>query len=404
MTRHSWLLVLVFAAPVAAQPAAPEFLAQTIEGTSRRGPLERLGEGWAVRLGGTAPGTLEPDELLALRRSDRVPPPQPVGEQAVLVNGDRIPGTVGGMSGERVLFRLRPELGVEKEARLPLAAIALLWFAAPEDEENPGRLMRQLLADTRSRDLVLLRNGDRIEGILAGIDSRTGVELEVNRRTVTVDRDKVAAIALTTDLGGIGKPRGSRARLILADGTRLTLASPACIDGKTLTGTTVFGVEVRIALTDLIALEVLDGRVVYLSDLKPKRYDFTPALDVHWPFIRDGSVVGDALRLGGGTYDRGLGMHSASRLSFDLGGNYRRFEALVGLDDRTGRGGSVRVGVLVDGKPRDLGTTGDLTAKNGPLPIRVDVRGARELTLVVEFGRRLDVEDHVNWADARLIK
>jgi hypothetical protein len=32
------------------------------------------------------------------------------------------------------------------------------------------------------------------------------------------------------------------------------------------------------------------------------------------------------------------------------------------------------------------------------------VRGGRELTLAVLFGRFGDVQAHVNWADARLIK
>ena len=42
--------------------------------------------------------------------------------------------------------------------------------------------------------------------------------------------------------------------------------------------------------------------------------------------------------------------------------------------------------------------------RGGPLPVRVDVTGAKELTLAVEFGQGGDVEDHVNWADARLIR
>ena len=82
----------------------------------------------------------------------------------------------------------------------------------------------------------------------------------------------------------------------------------------------------------------------------------------------------------------------------------RRFEALVGLDDRTGRKGSVRVRVLADGKECDLGLKGDLTHRTGPVRVRADVGGAKELTLAVDFGAGGDVGDHVNWADARFIK
>ena len=97
-------------------------------------------------------------------------------------------------------------------------------------------------------------------------------------------------------------------------------------------------------------------------------------------------------------------MHAEARLTYDLGGHYRRFEAVVGLDARTGKRGRVRVEVLVDGKARDLGRPGELTEADGPLRVRLNVRGARELTLAVRFGRRGDVQAHVNWADARLVK
>ena len=42
--------------------------------------------------------------------------------------------------------------------------------------------------------------------------------------------------------------------------------------------------------------------------------------------------------------------------------------------------------------------------QRGAVPVRVAVKGAKEATLVVEFGRGGDVGDHVNWADARLVK
>jgi hypothetical protein len=123
--------------------------------------------------------------------------------------------------------------------------------------------------------------------------------------------------------------------------------------------------------------------------------------------VADGSVAGRDLRLGGSTYDKGLGMHSESRLTYTLDGGYRRFEAVVGLDEQTGRGGRVRIQVLVDGRPQALGWDKELTLADGPRAVRVDLTGARELTLVVAFrngGRGPDAQDHVNWGDARLIR
>jgi beta-galactosidase len=127
-------------------------------------------------------------------------------------------------------------------------------------------------------------------------------------------------------------------------------------------------------------------------------------LDVRWPCTLDTSVAGNELRLGGSTYDKGIGMHSQSRLTFELGRDYQWFEATVGLDDETGREGSAVLEVLVDGKPQDLGQAKELSGREKPFPIRIRIAGARQLALGVLFGQHGDVQDHVDWADARLIR
>jgi hypothetical protein len=353
-----------------------------------------MGAGWSVRLGDArAEGT----DVVALRR-DGVPlPPMPAGEHVVFANGDRVPGRVGGLDGERLQLRFGKEA-----LSLPLSALSVIWLAAPDGAE-PDRLLRRLAAESRTRDVVLLRNGDSVEGIVTGFDARA-VRLEVNRKELSVERGKVAAVALNTELTTTLKPKAAYARLVLRDGTRLSLASAACADGKTLSGETLFKAAVSFPVEDVVALAVQGGPAVYLSELKAKKFEHTPYLSASWPYVLDGSVDGRDLRLGGSTFDRGVGLHTESRLTYDLAGRYRRFEALVGLDDKAGKGGSARVRVRVDGKPQDVGSDKDITARTGPLPVRVDVTGAKELTLVVEFGERGGVRGHVNWADARLIK
>ena len=56
----------------------------------------------------------------------------------------------------------------------------------------------------------------------------------------------------------------------------------------------------------------------------------------------DGNVAEHDLLLAGSTYDKGIGMHSHSRLTFRLAGAYRRLEAMAGLDDKDGQGGDAR--------------------------------------------------------------
>jgi hypothetical protein len=171
---------------------------------------------------------------------------------------------------------------------------------------------------------------------------------------------------------------------------------------------TAFGTRFAVPLAGVVALDWLGGRAVYLSDLKPAGVDEPPPYlgvdSVRWPPVADGSVDERDLRVGGSTYAKGVGMHGPGRIRYSLGGAYRRFEAVVGLDDRTGRRGSVRLRVLGDGKPLDTGFSGELTAKTGPVRLRADVTGVKVLALEVEIGRGGNVQDHVDWADARVIK
>ena len=63
---------------------------------------------------------------------------------------------------------------------------------------------------------------------------------------------------------------------------------------------------------------------------------------------------------------------------------------------------AAKIRILVDGKELPLPELKSLAS--GPaLAGKVDVRGAKELTLVVDFGPTGDVQADVNWGDARLI-
>jgi hypothetical protein len=299
-------------------------------------------------------------------------------------------------------IRLRSPSFRNEDLAVPLTSLAVLWLAVPEGIDNAELLRRKLISDKRARDRVWLRNGDRTEGTLTALDDQ-GLSLETDKKeTRSLKRNQVAMLAFSADARP-SAPAGVHARLVLVDGSRLTLTT-ATSDGVSLTGKTSLGLEVTVPLQRVAGLDFLGGKAVYLSDLKPTNYRHTAYLGQSWPYALDASVAARDLRLGGSTFDKGLGLHSACRISFDVSAGFRRFEALVGLDDQTGRAGNVRIGVLVDGQARGEGLDRDLMAQTGPRRIKVDLAGARELTLVVDFGANGDVQDHVDWCDARLIR
>jgi hypothetical protein len=405
-----YLLALI---PATAQPAAqtpaPQFDLTAAPGATHTGSLQGLDADGSVRLlAGSRAVRVPGADVVSLRRRGLALPAYPAGPQVVFANGDRVPLHAQPglrLTGERLHFRPHPPLRPgATDLDPPLRAVALVWLGAPAGAADEALLLRRLLAEPQPRDLVLLRDGDRVQGNLVALGPE-GCRILAGRRRVDLPLGRVGVIVLSSQLRALGLPAGPYSHLVLTDGSRLALAA-ARVDGERqlLRGKTTFAAAIELPLQRVAALEVRQGAAVYLSDLEPRAYEHTAFLGASWPLARDGTVAGRELRLGGATYDKGLGMHSASRLTYDLGGRYRRFETLVGLDERTGKRGRVRVAVLVDGKERSLDRGGELTLADGPVRVRLDLRGARTLTLVVRFGRFGDVQGHVNWADARLIR
>src|SRR5262249_30663219 len=154
--------------------------------------------------------------------------------------------------------------------------------------------------------VLYLRNGDQVSGTLTALDDKEIRFDSPGKKDGKFERGKIAIIALSTDLARMARPRGPYFRLVLANGSRLALAS-ARTDATTLLGKTLFGAPIQAALDQVSALEMRQGRAVYLSDLKARHYEHTPYLGSRWPYVLDGSVAGYDLRLAGSTYDKGIG-------------------------------------------------------------------------------------------------
>jgi hypothetical protein len=123
-------------------------------------------------------------------------------------------------------------------------------------------------------------------------------------------------------------------------------------------------------------------------------------------FRRDQSISQQQLTIAGTTYGKGLGTHSESSVTFNLGGKYNTFSSQVGIDDAVGDGvwdGSAQFLVYVDGQL--VKTSSRLEGKDGAESIQVNVKGAQTLRLVTNTGGLAgdnDYKDHANWADAKL--
>jgi hypothetical protein len=156
----------------------------------------------------------------------------------------------------------------------------------------------------------------------------------------------------------------------------------------------------------IVAIQLLDGPVVYLSDLDGADYRGVPYLSVKWPFTRDRNVLGEPIVVRGKRYLKGIGMHSAARLTYRLDGDYRRFDSEIAVDDSARRRGSVTFGVyaLREGKWGEAFKSAIVRGGDEPQAVSVDLKGANGLTLTVDFADRGDELDRAVWLDARVVR
>ncbi|QFU88912.1 glycoside hydrolase family 97 catalytic domain-containing protein [Amycolatopsis sp. YIM 10] len=109
---------------------------------------------------------------------------------------------------------------------------------------------------------------------------------------------------------------------------------------------------------------------------------------------------GNPLRIGGVTYEKGLGTHALSEVTVYLGRGCQGFTALAGLDDETTQPGSATFEVLGDGVT--LASTPVLRGGSPAVTVEADVRGVRMLTLRTTDGGDGKNHDHTDWAMPRL--
>lgn len=395
------MVPLVLALAISAPPEAPEFAVTGTGADALIGKLTALSLASGAQVT-TSDGPKAVKGLVSLRQLATPRPALPGGAHLVTAAGDRVPGVL--LGGDAKQLRFRHATG-DNEWELALDAVAAVWLRPPAADTPTDPAKYPWLTGTPTRDVLLYRNGDAARGALTALTD-TGAKFTPDGGTAReVPFTDLAAIGFNPRFVRPRKPKGPFANLVLADGTRLA-ASEIELKTGTLVCKAVCGPTVELPLVKLVSLEVLQGPATYLSDLKPTKAETVGFLGAGWSWAADRTVRGQPLRLLQGdtenTFDKGLGTHPKTVLTYDLAGKYTRFETLVGLDPTTGKRGRADVRVRVDGKEVPLPELKTLGAGNA-VPITADVRKAKELTLVIDFGPTGDVQADVNWGAARLI-
>ncbi|MDD2598730.1 MAG: NPCBM/NEW2 domain-containing protein [Kiritimatiellae bacterium] len=135
-----------------------------------------------------------------------------------------------------------------------------------------------------------------------------------------------------------------------------------------------------------------DGKAYLTSEMASSCESF-------WRVLNNKGVEGKAISVGDKRYERGLGVHAPSQISFSLKGKFAVFHVVPGPDDA--HNGLLEMKILVDGK--EVFATGKVSSREfNAKDVMIPVTGANELTLVVMDGGNGKGGDHASWADAYL--
>jgi hypothetical protein len=383
--------------------ASPTFEVQTLDDRIISGTLAELTvDGLIVE---TTAGKvfLETEKLLnvSLKQQSAAPVPPP-GAWIELSDGSTIVARQYTVRGDQAAITLLNDEVLETPTR-SIRNVRLQHVS----EALAGQWSRILTAKLDG-DVLVVRKGDNLDyqqGVLGDINADV-VRFQLDGEDLPINRAKVFAFVYRHPSGEV-RP-GPICRLTDVFGSHWQVSKIAL--GKKLQLTTPAGLTLSCPLELLASIDFSLGKIVYLSDLKPESVAWTPffntaktlpSMEQLYAPRQDRNFESNPLQLAGTEYGKGLAIRGRTEMVYRLPGSFARFKAVAGIDDSVRPQGNVRLLIRGDNAVLlDMPVSGT----DAPQPIDLDLTGVRKLIILVDFGDRASLGDHLDLCNARIIK
>jgi hypothetical protein len=331
--------------------------------------------------------------------------------EVFLTSGDRLMGDiVGGSEEEETVLLSTALMG---NVSVTMRAVRAVFFPKNISTRYASYVEYVLAFDLKEADRVFLPSGDGISGMLLSLGAEKLVVNDASLKTdFPVEYSKVSAIALFQDRKK-KRPEGIWGRCYLADGCTVSGKVKKFASGVLTIETSVVG-NLDIKAKNIERLVLLGNGYEFLSDMKPVEIKETAYIQIpgkkpafFYSMKNDRTVVGGkTLTIRKKKFHKGLGMMAQTEAAYELGGAYATFSATIGLDDE-GKLGLGLVDFIVKGDGKVLFKKEKVTIKDAPIPINVDIKNVKRLTLVAAFhtdnddvpaDKRTDSGPAENWA------
>jgi hypothetical protein len=115
-----------------------------------------------------------------------------------------------------------------------------------------------------------------------------------------------------------------------------------------------------------------------------------------------GAGDGRPLKLAGVSYSKGIGVHAASEITYDLNGKCSTFTAKIGVDDEIPSTWPASVVFQVWADGAKLYSSPTMTAASATRGVQVSLTGRSKLSLIVTDAGDGPNSDHADWASAQI--
>jgi hypothetical protein len=299
---------------------------------------------------------------------------------------------------------------------LPITSVYSILRGA-DDQKNRDEWKKMLLTRGK-RDLYVIRQPD-------GLNFVQGTLIEGNDAGDTVNFEKEDGVReqlkLSRATGGLVfyqmpavNPPATLCNVVDVFGNTLT-AQAVEMSPSGVTIKTVAGVTLKYPSSQGLAkLDYARGNVAYLSDLdpivtapEPSEADKAKLTTLKGrpdpePFTKDRRPGEGALKLDNVTYPKGVCLAVDTSLTINLNGDYREFKATVGFPDGAqSDGAELKLIIEADGQVIYSET---IRGNEKPKGVAKDVKGIKQLRILVERDFPSEVGNYLILADARIQK
>jgi hypothetical protein len=313
---------------------------------------------------------------------------------------------------------LELELLSGQKIKVPIAALQYVLNDA-QDQKTRDQ-WKETVAKKSDRDVLAIKaEGEinRIEGTYGDGDEKDqtiAFEVKQTGRTVHPGIGKVHGMIV------VRKPDENAPETlckVFDTGNNILAAAKISLGENGFVVTTVSGAKLEYPKADakieigkpiVARLDFSSGKLAFLSDMDPVRVvekSNTGRID---HYRRNKGLEGGDIRFPPEqgqstpqTYVKGLAIHAYTELVYNLGGQYKKFDALLGVDESVE--GDSDVKVIIEGDGKEL-FSAEVKRGDKPTPLKLDVKEVKELRIVVRSMELLDFGNQVALVEAKVTK